>query len=159
MFYVCFALLGLCFLVFCLSSSQWTQSPASGRGVSSFIRSAPATLRHCSLLLTNCEVGLCIAPGQPLHVLGCWVHAIGCYSCLLLGISLAGFRGAGVCLGQCIMTRHTRDLPGPHDAIALQNVDGQTMYAGELWKNQPVLILCLRRLGCSMLSVRDVQQR
>lgn len=50
------------------------------------------------------------------------------------------------------MTRRNKNLPGPHDAIALQNVDGQTIQAGELWKSQPVLIMCLRRLGCSMCS-------
>ena len=49
-----------------------------------------------------------------------------------------------------VMTRHNKSLPGPHDAIALQNVDGQTIQAGDLWKNRPVLIICLRRLGCSM---------
>ena len=63
-------------------------------------------------------------------------------------------RVSGCSLRQYVMTRHNRDLPGPHDAIALQNVEGQTIHAGDLWQTQPVLILCLRRLGCSMFSAR-----
>lgn len=64
----------------------------------------------------------------------------------------------GAYLAQYVMTRHNRDLPGPHDAIALQNVEGLTIYAGELWKTQPVLILALRRLGCSMLSALTTEK-
>lgn len=45
-------------------------------------------------------------------------------------------------------------LHGLYDAIALHDADGKTISAGELWKSQPVLIVCLRRLGCSERSLQ-----
>ncbi|DBB14515.1 TPA: hypothetical protein ACH3X3_004795 [Trebouxia sp. C0006] len=46
------------------------------------------------------------------------------------------------------MSPPKNQLHGLYDAIALLDADGKTVLAGELWRNQPVLILCLRRLGC-----------
>ncbi|DBA92526.1 TPA: hypothetical protein ACH3X1_002757 [Trebouxia sp. C0004] len=46
------------------------------------------------------------------------------------------------------MACHKNRLHGLYDAIALLDADGKTVSAGELWKDRPVLILCLRRLGC-----------
>ncbi len=51
------------------------------------------------------------------------------------------------------MSPHKSQVPGPYDGIALHDADGKTVMAGELWKDQPVLILCVRRLGCSMCGM------
>ncbi len=58
------------------------------------------------------------------------------------------------------MSPRKNQVSGPYDGIALQDADGKTVMAGELWKDQPVLILCMRRLGCSMcVMLFDVQLR